>query len=194
MKLKLCLLSLIFSFTSAAYANQYLKCIGKEEAYIHKMKIGGSYKKLNQALIQQLIMFHSSIHMRKELEKKICSGDDKFPSLEVIKNVFLGKAIFYTTYTKSRLRDYSIDQNSISEFREQSKFIFIDFLTDMLSEVDDPHCLVKQFPPLKDFFLRSKYILEDVGIEKLISEIKNKDQMFNKLKDLSWKQNCIKKP
>lgn len=182
---------LITLISSHAMANQFLKCLGQEEAYIHRNKVGGTYNKLNQALIEQLLMFQETVHMRAELEKKICSKPEDFPSLEVMKHVFLGTEIFYTTYKKSSLREYSIDQSAISDFREQSKYIFVNFLTDMLSEVKDPHCLVKKFPELKDFFLKTKYILEDVGIEQLVKEIKDKNKMFNQLKDPSWKKSCL---
>jgi len=189
MKTILILLSLFIHQTAIAKTD-HLVCLGAEEAYIHKNKIGGAYKKLNLALVNEVIMFSENIKMDEDLLKLICARNDNFPSLEVLKYSFLGKKTFYSKIKNIETIEYSIDSTALDSFREASKYIFINFLTDLQSEVKDPHCLVKEFPELKDFFLKAKHILVDVGIEKLISEIKNKKKMFQKLQSISWKENC----
>jgi hypothetical protein len=189
MKMILIVLTMMFMNTALA-KNDYLVCLGAEEAYIHKKKIGGAYKKLNQSILNELIMFSENIVMDAKVQKKICARNDNFPSIEILRSILLGHKIFSSKIKNSAQREYAIDITTIDSFRTQSKFVFINFLTNLLTEVKDPKCLIKEFPELKDFFLRMEHVLLNVGIQKLVSEIENKEKFFQKLKTPSWKVNC----
>lgn len=181
---------LLLILSSHSFAN-YLKCIGAEEAKIHNQRIGGAYKELNRSIINELAMFTESIRMNNELEAKICSPKTPKPSLELIRAVFLNKNVFYTRTKHSDLKQLSIDNFSITGFKKKSFYIFIQYLSSLQAELKDPQCINKEFPGLHNFYTRAQYILEDVGMEKLISEIPEKKKVFDKLQTQSWKTNCL---
>lgn len=188
------IISLLLLSVPAYAQKNYLKCLGAEESYIHKMKIGGAYKALNQSLLNELIMFNTTVAMSADLEKRICQNPQRFPSLQILEEIFHNKTIFYSSIKNRQLRQYSIDKVAIDSFRKQSKFVFLKFLSNLHGQVNDPKCLEKEFPELKEFFLRTKHILIDVGIVRLFEEIPNKKRLFKKLKSLSWQEQCQKKP
>lgn len=193
MVMRTSLFILLMVIVNSSYAQRnYLKCLGAEESYIHQQKIGGAYKALNQFILNELIMFNTTIHMNKELEQQICKTPNQFPSLQILEKVFHNEKIFYSSVKKGLLRQYSIDKVAIESFQKDSKFVFLKFLSNLHGEVKDPRCLEKEFPALKSFFLRTKHILIDIGIVRLFEEIPNKKALFKKLKNPSWKKRCQK--
>lgn len=186
-------LFLIFILTLSsnlfAKAKPYLICLGKEETLIHKEKIGGAFLKLNQDIISALIQLSDSTQMSKANLKKVCAK--KYTSLEILKLMILSKEdVFFTTKDKLNIEQMTIDKHNLKELKEKVVFIFIDFLTKLQSQYDDPKCLSKHIPELKDFYYKLRYTLEEVGLENLIKSLESPERIFNKIEKLPHNRKC----
>lgn len=183
------LFSLFTSFYAQATAKPYLVCLGNEETYIHKHKIGGAFYKLNQDIISALIQLSDSTQIQPKLLKQVCAK--KFVSLEILKLMISSKEnIFYTTKLKGNIEQRTIDEHNLKELKEKVIFIFIDFLNKVQAGQSDPKCLTKKIPELKTFFEKSRYILEDIGPEELVKTIKDPDVIFKKLETINANGKC----
>lgn len=188
------LFSVLFSFlltstVSAKPPKKFLICLGQEEAYIHKHKLGGAYSKLNQDIISALVQLSDHIFLKPKFEKKVCAK--KFPSVEVLRILLTEKdSPFYSNNRRGNVKALAVDKNSIKELSEKSIHIFIDFVNGVQTQMKDPHCLQKQIPQLKTFFHKMQYTLEEVGMKQIFDEIKNIDQVFMKIKKLNFKKRC----
>lgn len=187
-------LSSLFLFILALPANakplkQFLVCLGQEEAYMHKHKVGGAYAKLNQEMISAFVQLSDHIIMRPKLEKQVCA--QKFPSIEILKLLITEKRPPLISKTnKMNVQLHTVDKNSIKELQQKAIYIFVDFINAIQTQMKSPRCLEKQIPQLKDFFKKMRYTLEDVGPEELVREIKDIDSVFKKLQQLNFKKKC----
>lgn len=186
---------LIILFLNSAYASpDVLKCLGREEAYIHKNKVGGAYKSLNQAMIGQLILLGKSLSIGPTLQSRVCSEKTTFPSLLLLEKILLegSKTLRYNKSGLSSTKDFS-DRQTLRTLNKNTFDIFIDFLTKLQAQVDDPKCLVKKYPGLKEFYLQSQYVFEEQGSKKILSNFKELPSLLNDVKSGKWSVNCEKK-
>lgn len=168
---------------------KFLVCLGQEEAYLHKHKLGGAYSKLNQDMISALVQLSNHIFLRPKFEKLACAK--KFPSVEILRQLLTErKSPFYSNEKRGSVKALAVDKNSIKELSEKSVYIFIDFLTGIQTQMKSAHCLTKQIPELKDFFYKMQYTLEDVGMKQIFNELKNIDRVFKKLQKLNFNHKC----
>lgn len=188
------LFSVLFSFFLASHIQakppkKFLVCLGKEEAYIHKLKLGGAYSKLNQDMISALVQLSEHIFLKPKFEKLVCK--EQFPSIEILRLLLTEKrSPFYSNNKRASVKALAVDKNSILELSDKSIFIFIDFVNAMQTQMKSAHCLQKKIPELKIFFYKMQYTLEEVGPKQIFSEIKNINQVFMKLKHLNVKSDC----
>ena len=167
----------------------FMVCLGTEEAYIHKNKIGGAYYKLNQTIISALVQLSDTTQMNPANLKVICSK--RFVSLEILKLLMTEKeSIFYTTKGKKDIRQLSVDKHSINELQEKSIHIFISFINSIQAQLNGPHCLTKKIPELNKFFEQMRYTLEDVGVKSIIKTLKNPKVIFEKLHSIPADKSC----
>ena len=168
---------------------KFLVCLGQEESYIHKNKIGGAYAKLNQEMISALVQLSDHIVMRPKLEEKVCNK--RFASVEILRLLLTEKKPPFITQAKvGNIKGRAIDKNSIKELQEKSIYIFIDFVNSIQTQMKSANCLTKQIPELQTFFQKLRHTLEDVGMKQIFNKIKNIDGVFNKLQDNNLKQKC----
>jgi hypothetical protein len=182
----------LFCLSSPTHARpqkRYLWCLGQEEAYIHKNKIGGAYNKLNQEMILIIVQLSQTINLKQEIEEKICSK--KFSSVELLRFLIKQKEnVFYSTVDQENLKLISVDRNSIKEVHEQAINLFIDFINSIQAQMPKAGCLVKKIPELQIFFDRTLHTLEDVGIEGLFKNLKNVDKIFDQLQEIKYSTSC----
>lgn len=192
--MKFLTLIIMLSSTNLFASSDVLKCLGQEEAFIHKAKIGGAYKALNQAMIGELILLGKSLSLEPQLQKDLCSKETVFPSFLLLEKV-LTKGARTLTYRKESLtstKDFS-DRQTVRELNKNLFDIFIEFLTKLQADVDDPHCLTKKFPELKEFYLQAQHVFEEQGAKRILSNFKTLPQLLNSIKTSQWKKNCRKK-
>lgn len=185
--------ALIFLFlTSTLHAKQpkkFLYCLGQEEAYIHKHKLGGAYSKINQDMISALVQLSDHIHLKPKFEKMACAKT--FASVEILRQLLTEKkSPFFSNNRRGSVKALAVDKNSIKELSGKSIYIFIDFVTGIQGQMKSAHCLKKQIPELSIFFNKMQHTLEDVGMKQIFKEIKNIDGVFKKLQELNVKQKC----
>ena len=186
--------SVLFSFLLTSHVQakppkKFLVCLGQEEAYIHKHKLGGAYSKLNQDIISALVQLGDHIFLKPIYEKKVCA--EKFPSVEILKLLLTEKeSPFYSNNRRGSVKALAVDKNSIKELSAKSIHIFIDFVNGVQTQMKDAHCLQKQIPELKTFFYKMQHTVEEVGMKQIFDEIKNIDQVFKKIKNLNFKKGC----
>lgn len=177
--MKILLLLLIILGNVHASPKKYMICLGKEEATIHKEKIGGAHNKLNQEIIAALLQLRSSIEMKANYEDTICNSIS--PSIKTLE-LIMSKKIFYSTNSKdNNQNNYQIDMMALSDLEYKSAELFISFVTSMQAALPKAKCLQKLVPELNVFFEKMQYILEDVGIERVMSTIKSPAKTFKKL-------------
>lgn len=165
-----------------AKAKKMMICLGKEEHYIHKNKIGGAFFKLNQDMIGSLVQFPAPIKMTPKMYKKICHPKIKFPSLQLLKYLIQNSNdIFYIDAKKAEVSQIAISKIAIDELQQKSIHIFINFLNALQAAAPTPNCIVNAIPELKAIYNALRYLQEELGTQKIIASINNKQKIFQEL-------------
>lgn len=168
---------------------KFIVCLGQEEAYIHKNKIGGAYSKINQDMISALVQLSDNISMRPKLEEMVCK--QKFPSIEILRLLLTQKkSPLISRANKGNIKARAIDKNAIKELNEKSIHIFIDFVNAIQTQMSSAHCMKKKIPELAKFYSKLRHTLEDVGLKQIFNEIKDINGVFKKLQQLKMNQKC----
>lgn len=178
------LLTLLFSMNIWANPAQFMVCLGQEEVTIHKNKIGGAHYRLNRELISALIQLRSTIGIQNKYQKQICNAGS--PSIKLLE-LIMSKKIFYSKHNKDT-SDYQIDLTTIKNLQQTSSQLFINFVTTMQASLPKASCLQKLVPELDIFFEKMQYILEDVGVDRVMSTIKEPKKTFQKLNAINLNQ------
>lgn len=177
----------LLSINAQSKPKKFMLCLGQEEASFHKNKVGGYVYKLNQDIISALVQLRSSIEMDKKFTESVCSA--RHPSLKVLEYLMIGEEVFKSNYSKMRSpRKFAIDQSNLDELREHSATLFIKFVTHIQSSLPKANCIQKKIPELVPFFEQMQYILQDVGIKRVMDSIKEPKKVFKKLQKLNPKQ------
>ena len=173
------LLALLFSMKLWANPTPFMVCLGQEEATIHKNKIGGAHYRLNRELISALIQLRSTIKMKRKFEKQVCNALS--PSIKMLE-LIMSEEIFYSKYDKeNQTSNYQIDMTTINSLNRTSSQLFINFVTTMQAALPKANCMQQLVPELNEFFEKMQYILEDVGIKRVMETIKEPKKTFQKL-------------
>lgn len=179
-------------FCAQCFGARFLKCIAAEEAMIHKESIGGSYKKLNQILLANLVQLGDGVVLKKSIEDKICDGSMRFPSVYLLEKLITEKTfIFKSNTSKGEQSKRASEMRSISYLETKTLEVFIQFLSDLQSEVKKPNCLVKIYPPLKSFYEKAQYLMVESGPKKIIKQFPGMPAFFLKLRSPKWKLQCM---
>jgi len=177
--MKYLILTLIISLSSFANAKRFMVCIGQEESLIHKHKIGGAHYRLNRELISALLQLRDTIKMKKGAQNEICNSAS--PSIKTLE-LILSKKIFYSNYKESQNQNnFKIDRVTIDELEHTASQLFINFITTLQANLPKANCLQKLIPELAVFFEKMQFILEDVGIDRVMQTIKDPSLTFKKL-------------
>lgn len=182
------MLKLIFAliFTTSLYAEPtpFMVCLGKEEAVIHKTKVGGAHYRLNKDIISALVQLRDSIRMKEKFQKQVCNASS--PSIKMLE-LIMSEDIFYSVWSeKNNASEYEIDKFTINNLQETTAELFITFVTTIQASLPKAKCLQKIVPELSLFFEKMQYILEDVGIERVMSTIKEPKKTFKKLNAVNF--------
>ena len=173
------LLALLFSMKLWANPTPFMVCLGQEEATIHKNKIGGAHYRLNRELISALIQLRSTIKMKRKFEKQVCNALS--PSIKMLE-LIMSEEIFYSKYDKeNQTSNYQIDMTTINSLNRTSSQLFINFVTTMQAALPKANCMQQLVPEINEFFEKMQYILEDVGIKRVMETIKEPKKTFQKL-------------
>lgn len=198
MKFLIIFIILVF-YISLAFASpkEILKCLGKEEQFIHENKIGGAFYKLNQELISNFILLPQEISLNDQLYKSICNRKINFPSFKLLEKLILKENIFTLNIEAGDISKKALVEVSIGEMQESAIDIFMNFLNNIQSQTSDAKCLTAQISDLTELFEKFRYIEEDVGKVAILQELKEKKNIFDQLENASnflKKCNQVKEP
>lgn len=173
------------------YANDtVLKCLGHEEKIYHQKKVAGARYQLNQKLISELVQLSKTIVFQKDTKELICKNrtSSSIKLLHVL--IKDGAKSMYSAAPKLDVVQLSSDKKSIRELLNRSRYTFVRFINDLQTQVRKPNCIVNKIPQLRDFYYKSRYTIEDVGLKKLIKEIKDLDLIFKNFEDPNLLNGC----
>ncbi|MEX0799056.1 MAG: hypothetical protein WD025_06410 [Bacteriovoracaceae bacterium] len=157
---------------------------------MHKHKLGGPVFKLNQEVISSFVQLRDSIYMKDKYVKQVCAANS--PSMKVLELLMTKNTVFFSIYTEKRSpKKLAIDQSNINELREKSSLLFVNFVTQMQAIMSKPNCMEKHIPELTLFYEKMRYILEDIGLRRVMKTLKDPQKVFEKLQALDAKNiNC----
>ena len=159
-----------------------IKCLGKEELRIHLRKVKGPVYLLNQTLIN-LVAEANDIQLNKNEYAKICQNKKYPPSVALLKAILLrGSAVF--KLNKTDFKKYIQQKSVVEKINEKKSQIFFKYLSNIQSEVKDPHCLEREIPELKYFFLKFKYLEVEVSASKILEDKEKIKRIFKKIRRL----------
>lgn len=178
---------------SMAYGNnkEFLKCLGEEESYYHKKKLAGAYVQLNKKLISEFIQLSDTLTIKKQYQNEICNNKNILPSLNLLKLILIKKeSLFISLATSGDTVQKSMDHRTKNELTIMGAHTLINFINELQGQASKPNCILNKVPELKDFYLKTRYTLEDQGIISLLNGLKNIDLIFHKLNDKNLLNNC----
>lgn len=178
MKVFLALIILLIS--EARATNQLLTCLGVEEKRLHAAKDTGPIYDLNQKMMAEMIQI-PSVTLTPDAYRSVCQTkrfSESWKLLEI--SLRLGKKMFVIPASVTGLQR-SITEGMIEDYVEVSKDILLGFISQIQTISPTADCLLVEIPELDKFFVRIKYLQEDVDIQKLMEPMEEK--IFDKLKD-----------
>lgn len=181
-----CLFVLLFTLctTASLFANEVIKCLGKEELRLHKQKNTGPQYKLNQLFINEFAS-NSDLIIKGSFQKQICEMKNHAPSVTILKLLLIqGKNIFdlSSEFGRSGIIGYKIER--INNLLSRIAHIFFNYIGNLQALAPTHDCLRKYIPEIRHFEDRFKYLEEEYSAKELLSETKKFERIFNKLKSL----------
>ncbi len=162
---------------------EYMVCLGKEEAMIHKKNIGGPVYRLNQDVISSLVQLRETISMKERYIKEICGAP--YPSVKFLELLMTEGHIFYSRKSEKRdPKDYTIDQAALQELKRSSAPLFVSFITGLQAGLKKANCLRTLLPELRPFIEDMLYLQENLDVEQILKSIKRPKKVFEKLQKL----------
>lgn len=164
------------SFAQINSIEEVLKCLGREELKIHKMKLNGPYFELNQRLVSDFIMFNK-IEVAKDIRIDICKKDEVFGSVKLLEYLInRGENVFVIPRNLNPI-DKEFYKSSIVEFIDTLPEIFLNYIAQMQATTARSMCLEDHIPELKTLFRDLKALEQDIPARKIMA----KNQMATKI-------------
>lgn len=157
-----------------------LTCLGGEEKRLHAVKDTGPIYDLNQKMMAEMLQI-PEVTLTPEAYKSVCQTkrfSESWKLLEI--SLRQGKKMFVIPKAVTGLQR-SITEGMIDDYVEVSKDILLGFISQIQTISPTADCLLVEIPELDKFFVRIKYLQEDVDIQKLMEPMEEK--IFDRLKD-----------
>lgn len=145
---------------------QLLKCLGEEEKVFHLNKDTGPLYDLNQRLISEMIQIPKA-ELETSFFKEMCgkgSGSAALKLLEI--SIREGKDIFQVP-DEVQGSQRQVAQSMIDGYIEETKEIFLSFISQIQTLSPTPTCLKEEIPQIGEFFIDIKYLQEDIDLKKI---------------------------
>lgn len=186
-------ISFLSSTEIYAAPNLLLQCLAKEESLFHKQKNLGAIYKLNQEFLNELAT-SNDIALKKNFIDEICQNKLDSASVALLRLLLIKESDIYDlslSEVDPTMRPFKMGY--INEFQKQVPRIFIQFISSLQAEMPTSDCLVKHIPELSIFFLRLKYLEEEMSSHEMIKDKSRIERIFSKLKNLKTiKADCKK--
>jgi hypothetical protein len=174
----------VLSIPRLEAASDLLKCLGREELVIHKMKMTGPVYKLNQLFITELSSW-GEIQMKRSRIEKICANDDFTPSVNLMRAILIdGGKIFEMKSGADNANLRALNEGLVQALLNRIPHIFFRYLSDLQAISSYPHCLNEKIPELAYYLTRFKYLEEEYSVQELIKDKVKLNSIFSKIKRL----------
>lgn len=174
----------VLSIPRLGTASDLLKCLGREELVIHKMKMTGPVYKLNQLFITELSSW-GGIQMKRSRIEKICANDDFTPSVNLMRAILIdGGKIFEMKSGTGNANLRALNEGLVQALLNRIPHIFFRYLSDLQAISSYPHCLNEKIPELAYYLTRFKYLEEEYSTQELIKDKVKLNSIFSKIKRL----------
>jgi hypothetical protein len=174
----------VLSIPRLEAASDLLKCLGREELVIHKMKMTGPVYKLNQLFITELSSW-GGIQMKRSRIEKICANDDFTPSVNLMRAILIdGGKIFEMKSGADNANLRALNEGLVQALLNRIPHIFFRYLSDLQAISSYPHCLNEKIPELAYYLTRFKYLEEEYSTQELIKDKVKLNSIFSKIKRL----------
>jgi len=158
----------LVSFTSLATRDerQLLKCLGDEEKVFHLNKDSGPLYDLNQRLIAEMIQIPKA-ELETSYFQQMCGNGSGSAALKLLElSIREGEEIFQVP-EEVQGSQRQVAQSMIDEYIEQTKEIFLSFISQIQTLAPTPTCLKEEIPEIEEFFIDIKYLQEDIDMKKI---------------------------
>ena len=180
-----CLTLIFLSFCAQASQSELLKCLGKEEKYIHQQKIGGAFFELNQSMISFVVMFPSDTKIKSNKLKEVC--EETYSSFHLLR-LFLTDGLKIFSYSNNQ--QAGADSISKESIAKNSLMMFLQFLGRHQANFQKADCLERSIPELREFFRKTRYLETDISYVKVVKELPNIDLIFDKILSRRVPEGC----
>lgn len=184
---------LFFCFsTSLSFASQdVLKCLGQEEKFYHKKRLGGALLKINKSLISEMLQISETLEIKPKYVSEVCNSKKFSESVQLLKLILREKDnLFIFKSAPGDVVQRSQDERAIKEIINRSAFLFIKLINHIQSDFKQANCVIKEIPQIRTFYHSARYILEDEGIEKLLPEPNQINSIFDALFSKKLREKC----
>ena len=145
---------------------QLLKCLGEEEKVFHLNKDTGPLYDLNQRLISEMIQIPKA-ELETSFFKEMCGKSSGSAALKLLElSIREGKEIFQVP-DEVQGSQRQVAQSMIDEYIEQTKEIFLSFISQIQALAPTATCLKEEIPQIDAFFTDIKYLQEDIDLKKI---------------------------
>ena len=191
MKKIILIYSLLFTSQLLASNKNFLKCLGSEEKTFHQKKIAGPYLKLNEDLISGFLQMSKTLTIKKKYQVEICQSTESLASLKTLELLLIHKKeLFLSESIKGDIVQYSLDQYGKDEIISTALESFVNLINRIQVESGKVNCVTDNIPELRTFYVKTQHVQEEVGLIKLLDEIKDLKTVFKKLNSSSLITGC----
>ena len=155
--------------------------MAKEEEVIHQGKSTGPIYKLNQTLVNKLIVAND-LHVKDLYLNQICESKIYSPSLKLLHFLLTDGVKIFNKGKSDDPQDPFVFQLQVGrELAQEAPDIFFRFLSSLQSVTPLAKCLETEIPELQEFYDRAKYLRGDVSEEQVFKEENLINRLFGKL-------------
>jgi hypothetical protein len=171
-------------------AFQITRCLGAEEALIHKAKDHGPVYQVNQILLS-IFLNLSQINLKKKYYQELCAQPEVGTSLRFLELIFRNyNQLFTTTNAKD---EKSAKLEDIAELINKLPELFNQYLLELKIKSPVHNCLEKNIKELSNFYIQVQYLEEDTNFKviadkdkqliKILDQLKQKEEIFERCKN-----------
>jgi hypothetical protein len=153
------------------------KCLGKEEARLHKQKIQDVDFVLNQMLITEFVQFQY-LTLTDSIYQKACTSDSARSSVIIFKEVMTKGEKAFLVFGK-REEEKGIAKALLTDFSTRLPKIFNNFLLNIEKEAPTSDCFKKEIPELKELYVEMQHLEPLMGFQHILQ----KNNRFHKIMD-----------
>lgn len=169
------ILLIILNFSSLAKSKEVLKCLGQEELRYHNEKYTGAKYQLNQRLIS-LFLQVPKLQPNNSTLMRICYPG-AFSSWILLKEMVVSP----DEWANEELLDEELIKSLHQELNAQALKTFISYISLLQSNAPTPHCIEKKVPGMSEFFVKIKYLQDEIEMRKILPPKRELRSLLDKL-------------